>query len=136
MSKKEIKTEEGLKATLQKLINPSDDFGREELELIYHNEMLVLIIDDKGKKNELKKPEFVQLIGAKLDNREEHKNNNWAKFHHISINGNNGHIIVERKLNLTGAKTKLLVNIDFIWQDERWQITREVIYSMNLTEFD
>ena len=132
MTHKDIKTEEGLEASLQRLITPDKDFGRDDLQEIYHEDMNVIIIDDKGSKNEFRKPTFMDLIGGKIDNREEHKSNNWAKFHHINIEGDNGHVIVERKLNLTGTKTKLLVNIDFIWQDERWQITREVIYSQEI----
>lgn len=133
MIQKDIKSEEGLKVSLLKLINPSINFGRDDLEVIYHDEILIIIIDEKGNKKEFKKSEFIELIGLKLDNLEEHKNNNWAKFHHVNVKGNNGHIIVERKLNLTGIKTKLLVNIDFIWQDEHWKIIREVIYSMSLS---
>lgn len=132
MIQKDIKTEEGLKAYIMRLIDPEKDFGREDLDLLYHDDMSVIILDDKSTKNQFNKTEFVVMIGAKLDNHEEHKNNNWAKFHHIEVDGNKGYVIVERKLNLIGSKTKLLVSLDFVWEDERWQIIRENIYSQAL----
>lgn len=132
MTHDDKKTEEGLKASLNQLINPDENFGRDELKLIYHDELVVIMIDTKDNKNVFRKPEFVALIGTKLDNKEEHKSNNWAKFHHIEVNGNKGYIIVERKLNLTGSKTKLLVAIDFVWENKRWQIIRENIYAQEL----
>ena len=40
----------------------------------------------------------------------------------------NAHVIISRKNNLSGRDQILLLSIDLIFEDNRWQVIREVIF--------
>jgi len=42
---------------------------------------------------------------------------------------------VKRRVSLTEKKSELTVILDFIWEDNRWQLIRENIFS-NLLDFN
>lgn len=131
MEQNNEKTEAGLKRAVQKLITPDKDFGVKDLDAIYHDDMIVIIIDDQDNKQVFNKKEFIKIIESKLKT-DESENNKWVKFHHVEVNQNKGLTIMTRKVNLTGEKRKLHVSIDYVWESNRWQITREHLYSQPL----
>ncbi len=59
--------------------------------------------------------------------------NTWAEFNHIEVIQDKGHVIVTRKVNLTGEERKLVLSIDLVWEANRWQVVREVIFSQPLS---
>lgn len=126
MTKKEIKHEEGLKQTIQNLIEVATTFDIEQLELIYHKNLQVIMIDQNGQKMISDKEAFKNLFETKLKNGDAPLNT-WAEFNHIETDGDKGHVIVTRKVNLTGKEQKIVLSIDLVWEDNRWQVTREVI---------
>ncbi|TGV01317.1 hypothetical protein [Flavivirga rizhaonensis] len=79
-------------------------------------------------KNVFRKDAFKKLIASKLEGEERTKNT-WAKFIHTEVNGDTGHIVVKRRVNLTDKTSELTVILDFVWEDNRWQIIRENILS-------
>lgn len=126
MKLQDKKTEFGLKKAINRLIKPGENFGMTTLDSIYHDDMIVIMIDQNDNKSIFRKDAFKKLIASKLDG-EERTNNTWAKFVHIEVNQDKGHIVVKRRVNLTEEKSELTVILDFIWKDNRWQIIREVI---------
>ena len=122
------KTVEGLKKAINRLIEPDESFGMETLDLIYHDDMVVVMIDENDNKRLFRKEAFKKLIASKLEGEERTKNT-WAKFIHTEVNQDKGYITVKRRVNLTETKSELTVILDFIWEDNRWQIIRENILS-------
>ncbi len=125
------KTEEGLKKAINRLIEPDENFGIPALNAIYHDDMVVIMIDENDNKNIFRKKAFKRLIASKLEGEERTKNT-WAKFIHTEVNQDKGHIVVKRRVNLTDQKNELTVILDFVWEDNRWQIIRENILSQPL----
>ncbi len=116
----------GLKETIENLIKAGTTFDIKELELIYHKELKVIMMDDQGKITISNKEMFKNLFQMKKENGDAPLND-WAEFHHVEVNKHNGHIIVARKVNLTGIEQKITLSIDLIWEENRWQVIREVI---------
>ncbi len=128
MKKQDEKTELGLKKALNRLIEPDENFGIAQLDAIYHDDMIVIMVDPNDNKTIFKKEAFKKLIASKLEGEERTKNT-WAKFIHSEVNQDKGHIVVKRRINLTEEKSELIVILDFVWEENRWQIIREVIFS-------
>ena len=128
MQQQDEKTEEGLKKVINRLIEPDEDFGIATLDAIYHDDMIVVMIDENDHKSIFRKEAFKKLIASKLEGDERTKNT-WAKFIHIEVNKDNGHIVVKRRINLTNRINELTVILDFLWFNNRWQIIRETILS-------
>lgn len=128
MNQKDEKTEKGLVKAINRLIEPDEDFGIAVLDSIYHKDMIVIMIDENDRKTVFRKKAFMELISSKLQG-DEGTNNTWAKFIHTEVNQDRGHIVVKRRVKLTEEKSELTVILDFVWEDNRWQITRENILS-------
>lgn len=128
MKKENNKTEEGLLKAIKTLIEPYENFGLATLDSIYHKDMIVVMLDENDNKSTFNKPAFMELIASKLK-KEDSNENKWAKFLHTEVNGNKGHIIVKRRNKLVKDTMELLVILDFVWADNRWQIIRESIFS-------
>ncbi|WP_271783853.1 hypothetical protein [Aquimarina algiphila] len=128
MKQQDEKTEEGLKKAIYRLIEPDENFCMASLDAIYHDDMIVIMIDQNENKTIFRKDAFKKLIASKLEGEERTKNT-WAKFIHTEVNQDKGHIVVKRRVNLTEENNELTVILDFVWEDNRWQIIREVIFS-------
>ncbi|OJJ23127.1 hypothetical protein BKI52_01890 [marine bacterium AO1-C] len=127
----EHRTTQGVQQTIRNLIEAGTSFDVAQLDVIYHKDLQVLMIDEKGEKMMADKDAFKNLFKAKKEQGESPLNT-WAEFNHIETNGNKGHVIVTRKVNLTGEERKLVLSIDLVWEANRWQVTREVIFSRPL----
>lgn len=121
-----------IKETIEQLIKAGTTFDVEKLENIYHKELEVIMIDEKGETMFADKEAFKSLFQTKQDNAEAPLNN-WAVFHHIKANNRSGHVLISRKVKLTDEERKLVLSIDLIHENNRWQVTREVIFSQPLS---
>ncbi|MCK8520429.1 hypothetical protein M0D21_02555 [Aquimarina sp. D1M17] len=122
------KTENGLKQTVENLIKAGTTYDLKQLESIYHQNLKVIMIDEKGQKILSNKESFKALFQTKLKNGDAPLND-WAEFNHIEQTENKGLVIVTRKVNLTGVEKEIVLSIDLIWEENRWQVTREVIFT-------
>lgn len=127
-NKMERKSEIGIKNTIESLIKTATNFNIDKLESIYHNNLKIIMIDAVGQKMISNKQRFINLFQFKRDNGDAPLNT-WAEFNHIEHNGNNGHVILKRKVNLTGVEQKIALSIDLVWEENRWQVIREVIFT-------
>ena len=117
-----------LKQTIENLIKAGTTFDTNELESIYHKDLQVFMTDGNGQLMISDKETFKNLFQSKKEN-EDPPLNTWAKFVHVKANGNKGHVIVKRKVNLTGQEQTIMLSIDLILEEERWQAIREVIFA-------
>lgn len=122
-------TREGIKETINNLIKVATSFSIKSLETIYHESLQVIMFTSSGEKIISNKEDFKALFKEKKDNGDDPLNT-WAAFKHIEHKEEKGHVIINRKVNLTGIEENIVLSIDLIWEDARWQVTREVIFTL------
>ena len=107
-------------------MKPSLDNDTTILEEIYHDDMQVIMLDPGDDVSLAGKTEFQEMVRSALE-----ANNGtigtWAKFHHVSVDGNKAHVLISRQNELTGPDMQITLGIDLVREQNRWQITREVI---------
>lgn len=120
------RTEAGLRATIEALIDAGTSGDLSGLERIYHPDMKILMIDPAGTLTRFDKPKFMEMLASTMQdtNPDDHK---WARFDAIEVNQEHGHVLITRKVPLAGDKAMLTLSIDLLDEDDRWQVTREVI---------
>ncbi len=116
-----------VKQTINDLIQTATNYDVEALERIYHDDMKVVMIDTQHNVNTADKAAFKGLFASK-GAAGDPPMNTWAKFHRIDVDGDNAHILLSRKNDLNGQDMDLILSIDLVHEDDRWQVIREVIF--------
>lgn len=122
------KTENGLRARLDELMNAGVRADLEKLDRIYHPDLRVLDLTIDGELTDLNKQDFMAMLKETFrnENPEDHL---WAKIHSLTVSGEHGHVLISRKIPVGGPKRMIDLSIDFLFQDGRWQVIREVNFS-------
>ncbi|PTB97117.1 hypothetical protein C9994_04420 [Marivirga lumbricoides] len=120
-----VQSDKSLKQAIESLIEAGTTFNLEQLELVYHENLKVFMVDHKGKSNVLDKNMVKSMFQSKKENGDAPLND-WFEISNMEIEGNLGHAIVIRKVNLTGAEQKFVFSLNFRWEKDRWQVFREV----------
>lgn len=123
----ENKQEEDVRQAIDELIETATSYDVETLARIYHDDLHVIMIDTDHNVNTADKSTFTELFKMKRDAGDPPMNT-WAKYHRIEVDGNNAHILLSRKNDLSGTNMDLILSIDMVLEDQRWQVTREVIF--------
>lgn len=125
MTTSETTTQE-IKAVIQRLIENVAENNTAILDEIYHDDMQVIMLDPDDEVSVSGKVEFRDIIRSALE-----ANNGtigtWAKFHHVSVDGDRAHVLISRQNELTGPDMQITLGIDLLRERNHWQITREVI---------
>lgn len=116
-----------VRVALDELIHSASNFDFTILELIYHDEMSIYLIDGNLDLHRMDKAGFIEQVIQGTESAETP--NIWAKFHLVEADDTNGHVIISRKVNLTGKEQIVTLSIDLVYEDDRWQIIREVIFA-------
>lgn len=119
--------EQEVRRTIDDLIQTATTYDVETLDRIYHDSLHVVMIDADHNVNIADKVAFKGLFASKRDAGDPPMNT-WAKFHRIEVTGNDAHVLLSRKNNLNGTDMDLMLSIDLIYEDTRWQVAREVIF--------
>jgi len=122
------KTEETLHQKVQDLMKYGTSANMEELDKIYHDDIVVMDLGVDGRLLTLRKEGFMALIRDSFKDKvpEDHM---WARIHSLTVNGDRGHVLISRKIPVGGPKMQIDLSIDFVFEDGRWQVTREVNFS-------
>ena len=126
-TKTQNKAEETVKKAVEELIQTATNYDVDVLERIYHDDLKVIMIDTGDNVNVADKVGFKGLFKSKKDAGDPPMNT-WAKFHKIDVDGNNAHVLLSRRNDLNGEEQILILSIDLVFEDNRWQVTREVIF--------
>lgn len=119
---------EAIKAAVDELIAAGTSFDVQALDRIYHDDMRVVMIDMDGNLNEANKAAFKGLFEAKKAEGAAPLNT-WAQYNSVTAEDEVGHVMITRKVNLMGQDQILILSVDLIFEDGRWQVTREVIFA-------
>lgn len=127
------KTEEALHDKVQDLMKHGTSANMGELDKIYHDDIVVMDLGIDGRLVTLRKQGFMAMLEDAFRDKipEEHR---WAKIHSLTVNGDRGHVLISRKIPVGGPKMHIDLSIDFLFEDGRWQVTREVNFSRPDTE--
>ncbi|MDF1671301.1 MAG: nuclear transport factor 2 family protein [Roseovarius sp.] len=114
-----------LRAKVEDLMKYGVAANVEELDQIYHDDLVVMNLTIDGQFVTLSKQDvlgmltevFAGLSGSAYM---------WSKIHSISVDGDRGHVLISRKLPIGGPQMHIDLSIDFTFEDSRWQVTREV----------
>ncbi|MET1416118.1 hypothetical protein ABVF61_27870 [Roseibium sp. HPY-6] len=122
-----------VQAVIETLIHNVGNNNTGILDEIYHDDMKVIMLSPDDEVSVSDKTAFKEVVLSAL------KENNgsigtWAKFHHITVEGENAHVLISRRNELTGPDMQITLGIDLIHVQGRWQITREVILTRPLPE--
>ncbi len=109
------------------LIQTATSYNIDELDRLYHDNMTVTMINTNDELSTANKEDFKALFRAKRDAGDPPMNT-WAKYHSIEVNGDSAHVLLSRKNDLSGQDMILTLSIDFVNEDDRWQVIREVIF--------
>ncbi|GAA0410426.1 hypothetical protein GCM10009133_18710 [Cocleimonas flava] len=116
-----------VKETLDSLIHAASSAHLEILETLYHNDMKIYMLAGSDQLHIMNKPDFIAHLKESM--KDGNTPSTWANYHLVEADETYGHVIISRKVNLTGEEKIITLSIDFIFEDGRWQITREVIYT-------
>jgi ketosteroid isomerase-like protein len=122
------KTEEALRAKVQDLMKYGTSANMEELDRIYHDDIVVMDLGIDGRLVTLRKDGFMAMLKEAFKDKvpEDHM---WSKIHSLTVEGDKGHVLISRKIPVGGPKMHIELSIDFVFEDGRWQVTREVNFS-------
>ncbi|MCO1336779.1 hypothetical protein MO867_20845 [Microbulbifer sp. OS29] len=99
----------------------------DELESMYHRAMQVFILDSSDQVRVVDKVGFIAMFKAKFVPGGPPLND-WLKIHHVETKGDRALVLFSRKNDLSGQEVKLRLGVDLLWEDKRWQVTREIIF--------
>lgn len=116
-----------VKSSIDKLILSATNKDFDILESIYHDSMTIYMLDGNNDLHQMNKAQFKDHVTASTNAAEVPQD--WAKYHLVEADETNGHVIISRKVNLTGELQIVTLSIDLIFEEDRWQITREVIFA-------
>ncbi|WP_282095305.1 hypothetical protein [Epibacterium ulvae] len=120
-------TVEAIRNTMDALIQAGSNFDIDALDRLYHTDMQIQMIDMEGNLNKADKQGFMAMFKGMAESAAGPMNT-WAQFNDITADGNNGHVLITRKNELGGAPSLLVLSIDLAFEDNRWQVMREVIF--------
>lgn len=121
------KSAAGVRATIEALMSAGTQGDLSGLNQIYHEDMQILMLDEQGELMRFDKNSFMRMIADTVRGSDpaDHK---WAQFNAVDADENRGHVLITRKVPLAGDRKKLTLSIDLEFQDDRWQVMREVIF--------
>lgn len=121
-------TEATLRSRVDELMNAGVSADMKKLDSIYHEDIVVMDLSIDGRLVTLKKREFMAMLEQtfKGKNPGDHL---WAKIHSLTVSGDKGHVLISRKIPVGGPQMMIDLSIDFVFEEGRWQVTREVNFS-------
>lgn len=121
-------TKEAIREAMDHLIDRATNFDIEALETIYHDDFHTTLVNPDDSVVTYNKAEFKAHFAKQA---EEGKNqlNTWAKWHDFHVLGDTAVCVLTRKHSgMNGHEMRLLCNIEFRFEDGRWQVLREQIF--------
>ncbi|MEQ8877196.1 MAG: hypothetical protein RIC49_12370 [Phycisphaerales bacterium] len=121
-------TETTLRARLDDLMQAGVRADMDTLDTIYHDDIEVMDLSIDGRLMTLQKRDFMALLQDTFRDKtpEDHL---WFNIHRLTVSGPRGHVLISRKIPVGGPQMMIDLSIDFVFEDGRWQVIREVNFS-------
>lgn len=125
MENKEIDAE--IKNLTQKLIDNGTKYNLEFLDKVYHNDLKFVRVDKENNIQVLTKKDNMDFF-THLNNAGAEPLNNYAEFHYGDNDGENGFIVLTRKMKQMEEEQEFMFNIYWRKIDDEWKIVRETVF--------
>ncbi|MGY0217005.1 hypothetical protein ACWJJH_06400 [Endozoicomonadaceae bacterium StTr2] len=127
-------TKAAIRAAMDHLIDRATHYDIEALETIYHRDFHTTLVMPDSTVKTYNKEEFKAHF-AKQAEQGNSQLNTWADWHDFHILGDSAVCVLSRiHSGMNGEEMKLLCNIEFRFEDARWQVIREQIFLRPLSE--
>lgn len=121
-------TPEAIRAAMDHLIDRATHFDIEALDSIYHKDFHTTLVMPNDEVQTYNKSEFKAHFAKQAQEGSEPLNT-WAKWHDFHVLGDTAVCVLTRKHSgMNGKEMRLLCNIEWRFEDNRWQVLREQIF--------
>ena len=125
-------TVEAIRAAMDHLIDRATNYDIDALQSIYHDDFHTTLVAPDSTVTTFNKQEFIEHFRKQAD-AGKHQLNTWAEWHDFHILGDTGVSVLTRKHSgMNDQEMKLLCNIEWRFEDGRWQVLREAIFMQPL----
>ncbi|WP_406649853.1 nuclear transport factor 2 family protein [Aliisedimentitalea scapharcae] len=123
-----------IRAAMDQLIDRATNFDVDALESIYHDDFHTTLVMPDRSVVTYTKQEFITHFRKQAEEGKTQLNT-WADWHDFHVLGESGACVLTRKHSgMNGEEMNLLCNIEWRYQDGRWQVLREAIFLRPLSE--
>ncbi|UWQ93032.1 nuclear transport factor 2 family protein [Rhodobacteraceae bacterium M382] len=123
-----------IRAAMDQLIDRATNFDVDALESIYHDDFHTTLVMPDRSVVTYTKQEFITHFRKQAEEGKTQLNT-WADWHDFHVLGETGTCVLTRKHSgMNGQEMNLLCNIEWRYQDGRWQVLREAIFLHPLSE--
>jgi ketosteroid isomerase-like protein len=127
-------TPQAIRAAMDHLIDRATKFDVQALDSIYHNDFHTTLVMPDSTVVTYNKAEFTAHF-AKQAEEGGAPLNTWANWHDFHVLGDSAVCVLSRKHSgMNGQEMLLLCNIEWRFEDGRWQVLREQIFLRPLSE--
>ncbi|MFY0622951.1 MAG: nuclear transport factor 2 family protein [Pelagimonas sp.] len=127
-------TPQAIRAAMDHLIDRATKFDVQALDSIYHNDFHTTLVMPDSTVVTYNKAEFTAHF-AKQAEEGGPPLNTWADWHDFHVLGDSAVCVLSRKHSgMNGEEMLLLCNIEWRFEDGRWQVLREQIFLRPLSE--
>lgn len=117
-----------VREAIEALIEHGSHFHVDELERIYHRDLEVFLIDENGEVAVTSRGQNMAYFRSRHDSGAPPLSR-WARFEHMAADERTGHVLVTRRMQLRERPERLVLSIDLVREDGRWQVIREVVFA-------
>lgn len=111
----------------QQLINKGTQFDLDFLENVYDEHLIFIFVDNQNQIKTLDKEANMDFF-RNLKGTNAEPLSTYAEFHYADNDGENGFVILSRKMQLSEKEQDFLFNIYWKKKNGQWKIVREVVY--------
>ena len=121
-------TKEAIRAAMDHLIDRATHFDVDALETIYHRDFHTTLVMSDGTVNTYGKEAFIAHFRKQAEDAKTPLNS-WADWHDFHVLGDSAVCVLTRQHSgMSGDEMKLLCNIEWRFEEGRWQVLREQIF--------
>lgn len=120
-------TTKDVRKTIENLIENGSTYNIDKLDRIYHDRLDIMMIDERGEVSRMDKAQNMEVFRLKREQQAEPLSR-WAEFNYVQGSGNQGRVVVTRKMQLRGQPEQFVLVIDLVREDSRWQVIREIVF--------
>lgn len=127
-------TNEAIRAAMDHLIDRATNYDIEALESIYHEDFHTTLVMPDSSVKTYDKQAFKEHFAKQAEAGGEPLNS-WADWHDFHVLGDSAVCVLTRKHSgMNGEEMRLFCNIEWRFEDQRWQVLREQIFLRPLAD--
>jgi len=122
------RTVQGVREAMDHLIERATQYDVDALESIYHRDFHTTLVMPDGQVKTYDKKEFISHFRRQAEAGKTQLSR-WAQWHDFHLLGDSAVSVLTRKHSgMNGQKMTLLCNIEWRYEQGRWQVLREQIF--------